>query len=105
MTFLKHVAVELSAENHRAIVVPERFAHGYQTLADDTETAYQVSEFYTPGAEGGLRHTDPALNLEWPLPVSVISEKDANWPLFSVVEDDLRRRMTLEPEPVAKGGV
>jgi dTDP-4-dehydrorhamnose 3,5-epimerase len=96
-TFLEHVSVELTADNHRAIYIPERFAHGYQTLADETETSYQVGEFYTPGVEGGLRHDDPALGLTWPLPVSVISEKDANWPLFSEVEDELKKRMTLEP--------
>ena len=95
-TFLEHVAVELSADNHRAIYIPERFAHGYQTLADETETSYQVGEFYTPGVEGGLRHDDPALGLSWPLPVSVISEKDAGWPLFSEVEDELKRKMTVE---------
>jgi dTDP-4-dehydrorhamnose 3,5-epimerase len=96
-TFLEHVSVELTADNHRAIYIPERFAHGYQTLADETETSYQVGEFYAPGVEGGLRHDDPALGLTWPLPVSVISEKDANWPLFSEVEDELKKRMTLEP--------
>jgi dTDP-4-dehydrorhamnose 3,5-epimerase len=95
-TFLEHVEVELSADNHRAIYIPERFAHGYQTLADETETSYQVGEFYTPGVEGGLRHDDPALGLSWPLPVSVISEKDAGWALFSEVESELKRKMTVE---------
>ena len=95
-TFLEHVEVELTADNHRAIYIPERFAHGYQTLADETETSYQVGEFYTPGVEGGLRHDDPALGLSWPLPVSVISEKDAGWALFSEVETELRRKMTVE---------
>ena len=50
--------------------MPERFAHGYQVLEDSTETSYQVGEFYTPEAEGGLRHDDPRLELSWPLPVS-----------------------------------
>ena len=59
-TYLEHVAVELTADNHRALYVPERFAHGYQALEDETETSYQVGEFYTPGAEGGLRYDDPA---------------------------------------------
>ena len=49
--------------------MPERFAHGYQVLEDDTETSYQVGEFYAPEAEGGLRYDDPRLGLEWPLPV------------------------------------
>jgi dTDP-4-dehydrorhamnose 3,5-epimerase len=95
-TFLEHVSVELTADNHRAIYIPERFAHGYQTLADETETSYQVGEFYTPGVEGGLRHDDPALGLTWPLPVSVISEKDASWPLYSEVESELKRKMTVD---------
>ena len=53
-TYLQHVAVELSADNGRALYVPERFAHGYQALEDATETSYMVGEFYTPGVEGGL---------------------------------------------------
>ena len=63
-TYLQHVSVELSADNHRALYVPERFAHGYQVLEDDTETSYQVGEFYTPEAEGGLRYDDPGLGLD-----------------------------------------
>jgi dTDP-4-dehydrorhamnose 3,5-epimerase len=74
--------VELSSENRRALYVPEMFAHGYQTLTDKAEVIYQVGEFYTPGYERGLRYNDPALDIEWPLPVSEISEKDANWSLL-----------------------
>jgi dTDP-4-dehydrorhamnose 3,5-epimerase len=87
-TRLQHVAVELSAENRRALYVPPYFAHGYQTLVDDAEVMYQVSGSYEPAAERGLRHDDPDLGLEWPLPVSMISEKDASWPL--IVDRDLR---------------
>ena len=54
-TFLEHIAVELSADNHRALYVPERFAHGYQVLEDDTETSYQVGEFYTPAPRAACR--------------------------------------------------
>ena len=82
-TYLQHVAVELSGDNHRAIYIPQQFAHGYQTLTDDAELSYQVSEFYAPGHERGLRYDDPALGIRWPLPVSVISDKDANLPLMS----------------------
>lgn len=92
-TYLEHISVELTADNHRAIYIPERFAHGYQALEDETETSYQVGEFYTPGAEGGLRFDDPALGLTWPLPVSEISEKDAAWPLLAEVEPEVRQRM------------
>ena len=81
-TYLEHIAVELSRENRRALYVPGMFAHGYQALTDDAEVSYQVGEFYTPGYERGLRHDDPALGIEWPLPVSVISDKDASWPLL-----------------------
>jgi dTDP-4-dehydrorhamnose 3,5-epimerase len=92
-TYLEHVSVELSAENYRALYVPERFAHGYQVLEDGTETTYQVGEFYTPAAEGGLRFDDPRLRLEWPLPVTELSEKDRGWALLDDIEDDLKARM------------
>jgi dTDP-4-dehydrorhamnose 3,5-epimerase len=87
-TFGRHIAVELTAANHRALYVPGMFAHGYQTLTDGAEVSYQVGEFYTPGYERGLRHDDPAFGIEWPLPVSVISEKDASWPLLA--DSDVR---------------
>src|SRR5216110_1248656 len=80
-TYLQHVMVELTEDNYRALYVPERFAHGYQALRDNTDTSYQVGEFYTPGAEGGLRYSDPRLGLTWPLPVSVMTDKDRQWPL------------------------
>ncbi|MFC0681437.1 dTDP-4-dehydrorhamnose 3,5-epimerase [Lysobacter korlensis] len=81
-TALQHVAVELTAENRRSLYVPPYFAHGYQTLEDNTEVTYQVSGTYAPIAERGLRYDDPVLNLPWRLPVSVISAKDASWPLL-----------------------
>jgi dTDP-4-dehydrorhamnose 3,5-epimerase len=81
-SYKRWIGVELSADNYRMLYVPEGFGHGFQTLADDSEVAYNVSEFYTPGAEGGVRYNDPAFAIEWPLPVSVISEKDAAWPDF-----------------------
>jgi dTDP-4-dehydrorhamnose 3,5-epimerase len=82
-TRLQHVQVELTAENRRALYVPPYFAHGYQTLVDGAEVTYQVSGAYTPAAERGLRYDDPDLGLSWPLPVSVISDKDGAWPLLS----------------------
>jgi len=81
-TYLQHVSVKLSAANRRSLYVPPMFAHGYQTLVDDTEVLYQVSERYTPGMERGLRYDDPVLALSWPVPVSKISDKDASWPLL-----------------------
>ena len=92
-TYLDHIAVELSEDNQRSLYVPERFAHGYQVLRDKTETSYQVGEFYTPGSEGGLRYDDPRLRLQWPLPVAVISDKDAMWKLLGDFEPELKRKM------------
>jgi dTDP-4-dehydrorhamnose 3,5-epimerase len=88
-TFLQHVAVELTADNRRALYVPERFAHGYQVLEDGTETSYQVGEFYTPADEGGL----PFDGLTWPLPVGEVSAKDRAWKTLDEIEPELRRRM------------
>src|SRR6266542_796777 len=93
-TYLQHVSVELNEDNHRALYVPERFAHGYQALRDNTETSYQVGEFYTPGAEGGLLYSDPRLGLVWPLPVGEISPKDAEWQPLDKIEPELKRRMS-----------
>jgi dTDP-4-dehydrorhamnose 3,5-epimerase len=94
-TYLRHISVELTEDNHRALYVPERFAHGYQALADATETSYQVGEFYSPADERALPYDDPRLGLEWPLPVTVISEKDRNAPSLDTWEDRLRREMSL----------
>ena len=85
-TYLQHVSVELTAENRRALYVPAMFAHGYQTLVDGTEVTYQVTGKYTPDAERGQRWNDPALKLDWPLEVSTISSKDANWALLEDVK-------------------
>ncbi len=95
-TFGQHVAYELSAANRRALYVPERFAHGYQTLVADVEVSYQVSQFYAPQAEGGVRHDDPELGIAWPLEVSTISPKDAAWPLLAVARADLAIAMARE---------
>jgi dTDP-4-dehydrorhamnose 3,5-epimerase len=101
-TYLQHIAVELTGDNYRALYVPERFAHGYQTLADETDTSYSVGEFYAPGTEGGLLYNDPRLGLEWPLPVSVISDKDRVWKPLSEQEPDLKARMSPEMEPTRR---
>lgn len=81
-SFMRHQAFELSASNRRQLYVPRGFAHGFQTLTDDVEVNYLVSAFYAPDSEGGLRHDDPALAIDWPLPVTVISPKDASWQLI-----------------------
>ena len=81
-TYLQHIGVELSADNRRAIYVPDMFAHGNQALTDGAELLYLVGEFYTPGCERGVRFDDPAIGIEWPLPVTVVSDKDRAWPLL-----------------------
>ena len=95
-TYLQHIAVELSEDNGRALYVPERFAHGYQVLRDRTETSYQVGEFYAPGSESGLLYSDPRLKLQWPLSVTVISEKDQQWRGLDEQESEIRERMNTQ---------
>jgi dTDP-4-dehydrorhamnose 3,5-epimerase len=81
-TYGKHVMVELSADNRRALFLPPYVAHGFQTLADNTEVIYQHSGRYAPAGEQGFRWDDPTFGIEWPLPVTVISDRDANYPLM-----------------------
>jgi dTDP-4-dehydrorhamnose 3,5-epimerase len=85
-TYGQHVMVQLSADNRRALFLPPYVAHGFQTLADNTEVIYQVSGRYEPAAEQGFHWSDPAFGIPWPLPVSVISEKDTNWPFLVPVD-------------------
>lgn len=81
-THLQSFGVELSAENGRQLYVPKGFAHGFLTLTPDTMAAYMVDEYYTPGVEEGFRYDDPALAIDWPHPVHVVSDKDQAWPLI-----------------------
>ncbi|MDF0643848.1 MAG: dTDP-4-dehydrorhamnose 3,5-epimerase [Nitrospira sp.] len=74
------VGVELTASNGRMVYVPEGFAHGYQTLEDETRLVYQTSQFYVKEAAKGVRYNDSAFAIAWPLPVSVVSSGDDNWP-------------------------
>jgi dTDP-4-dehydrorhamnose 3,5-epimerase len=78
--FRQWQAVELTETNGRSLYIPKGFAHGFQTLCDDTEVRYLISEFYAPDAASGVRYDDPALGIDWPQPVTVISEKDRAWP-------------------------
>jgi dTDP-4-dehydrorhamnose 3,5-epimerase len=84
-TYGKHVMVQMSADNRRALFMPPYVAHGFQTLADNTEVLYQVSEACEATEEQGFRWNEPEFGIEWPQAVSVISEKDANWPLLASV--------------------
>ena len=75
-TFLKFVSMELHADRPAALYIPKGMAHGFQTLAPDTEVAYQISAFHSPQHAAGIRYDDPSFAIPWPLPVSVISEND-----------------------------
>lgn len=77
-TFLQYFSVELSAENKKTILVPEGFAHGFQTLSDDCELLYAHSKEHIENSEGGLNPLDPLLNIKWPLAISKISDRDQN---------------------------
>lgn len=79
-TFLNWMGVELTAENGRILYIPEGFAHGFQTLEQGTEIFYQMSEFHAPEKAGGFRWNDPRINIQWPLEVQVISERDSGYP-------------------------
>jgi dTDP-4-dehydrorhamnose 3,5-epimerase len=81
-TYKRWFGVELNDENRRMIYVPEGFAQGYMTLADNTEMNYHTSEFYSADAASGVRYDDPVIGIRWPLAVTVISEQDRNWPLI-----------------------
>lgn len=96
-TYLEHFAVELDAESMRALYVPERFAHGYQSLCHNTLTSYELGAFYTPSVEGGLPHDDPRLAIAWPLEVTVISQRDRSFQPLAQMEDELKRRMAPTP--------
>ena len=81
-TYRQSAGLELSEENRLRLFIPKGFAHGFQSLRDDTEVLYYISDFYAPGAAAGLRHDDPAFALRWPLPISAINDKDRAWPDF-----------------------
>jgi len=94
-SYLRHVAVELNAENRNAVFIPHGVAHGFQTLADATEVLYQMTDVYEPALATGVRWNDPRFGIAWPLPDGiVISERDANYPDFDreTFETDLARR-------------
>ncbi len=81
-TFKQHFAVELSAANHRMLYIPENMAHGFQTLEDDTEVFYQMSQMFSAEHARGVRWNDPAFGIEWPADERIITERDRNYPDF-----------------------
>lgn len=82
-TYMKHIAIELSAENHRIVYIPAGCAHGFQSQEDETEVYYQISAPYAPDFARGMRWNDPLFAITWPLPVSVISDRDRDYPDFT----------------------
>jgi dTDP-4-dehydrorhamnose 3,5-epimerase len=76
------VGTELTADSGVMVYAPEGFAHGYQTLADGTEMNYMTTAVYVPSAAKGILYSDPVLAIEWPLPVSLISDQDQKWPNY-----------------------
>ncbi|MCI0723972.1 MAG: dTDP-4-dehydrorhamnose 3,5-epimerase [Acidobacteria bacterium] len=87
-SFKQWVAVELSAENHRMLYIPEGFAHGFQSLEDNTEVFYQMSEFYVPESGRGVRWDDLAFRIQWPPADRIISKSDREYPDFSSNRED-----------------
>jgi dTDP-4-dehydrorhamnose 3,5-epimerase len=81
-SYLQHQCFELTDTNRQQLYVPPGFAHGFQTLSDEVEVSYLVSAAYQPEAERGLRYNDEQLAIDWPVPVTVLSDKDARWPLI-----------------------
>ena len=84
-TYLKWFGVEISAANRTALFIPRDFAHGFQTLVDDSEVLYQMSEFFHPNSARGIRWDDPVLDIRWPLRKFIISDKDRAYPLLAKV--------------------
>lgn len=83
-TFKEWFSIELTAENRKMLYVPKGFSHGFMTLNDDTEVFYQMSEFYFPEYAKGIRWNDPVFGILWPEKVTFISERDKNYPDFSI---------------------
>lgn len=84
-TYARHFSIVLSAEDRNELYIPKGMAHGFQTLEDGTEVFYQISEFYAPESARGYRWDDPTFAIPWPEPVTVMSDKDRNLPLFQEV--------------------
>ncbi|HET9717867.1 MAG TPA: dTDP-4-dehydrorhamnose 3,5-epimerase [Pseudolabrys sp.] len=95
-TFMRHIAIDLSAANYRMLHVPKGCANAFLTLSDETEVNYLVSQFYTPAAELGVRWDDPAFGIKWPAKPLVISEKDRSWPDFAHARAPFRETATVE---------
>jgi dTDP-4-dehydrorhamnose 3,5-epimerase len=84
-SYLRWEGFELTADNRKALYVPKGFAHGFQTLANNTEILYQISVLYAPNSAAGYRYDDASFGIVWPLPVTVIGARDLSWPAFTVL--------------------
>lgn len=78
----QHIGVRLSSENRRMLYIPGQFAHGFLTLEDQSEISYHMSDFYMPSSARGFRWDDPTFCIEWPEPVTTMSERDRTWPIY-----------------------
>ena len=83
-SYCQWIGAELTAGNRRALYIPRGFAHGFQTLTDDVEVFYQMSAFYIPDAQRGVRWDDPAFGIDWPIRPPFLSDRDATYPDFTV---------------------
>lgn len=99
-TFGKHVAVELSEENHRQLFIPKGFAHGFAVLSEEAVFQYKCDCFYTPGSEGAIAWDDPALGIDWKIPSdkAILSEKDMHQPTLRTIESPFVFGDNLYPE-------
>jgi dTDP-4-dehydrorhamnose 3,5-epimerase len=82
VTYKQHVSEVLSSNNYKALFIPEGFAHGFQTLEDNSEVFYQMSAYYSPEHQRGVRYNDPAFRISWPIDVTMISDRDRNYEDF-----------------------
>jgi len=98
-SYLRHEGVALDDDERAAVFIPHGVGHGFQTLADGTEVLYQMSDLFAPALQAGLRWDDAQFGIAWPLPVSVISSRDAGYPDFrrTAFEAELARRAAGQP--------
>ena len=87
-TYLQWIGVELGAGSFQSLYAPQGFAHGFQTLMADTEVDYLISTPYAPGAADGLRYDDTTLAIDWPVPVTRVSDRDLDWPLLDAISEE-----------------
>jgi dTDP-4-dehydrorhamnose 3,5-epimerase len=98
-SFGKWCSAELTAENGKMLYVPEHCAHGFQSIEENTEVMYLTSTFYAPDSCRGARFNDPAFGIQWPLPVSLISDQDSNWPFMQDWADAPEQNIFTKDSP------